>query len=458
MLGLVGYGQVGRRVALRALPFGMRVLAYDPYVEPLRTPASSRSTSLDELLARADFVSLHARATADNANLIDAAALAAMKPGAFLVNTAREALVDEDALDAALASGRLAGAALDVVQHGERAGPPPAAPPRERRAHPAPRRRDARDAPAGRRDDRRRDRAASPPASRSSTSSTGPRAPPAMSDELLLAIDAGTGSCRAVLFDRGRTPGRRSASASTPTRELPGVPGLAGLRHRRATGSLICACIREALAAAGATPTRVAGGQRHEHARGHGALRRARARDLGLPERRLARRRGGRRAGPLAAPRRRSTSRAGDWVAITAPARFLLDRAARAATSSPAIAHVGMLGDWILTRLSGEFVTDPSLGSSSGHVRPRRARLVGRACSSSAASTASVFPPVVEPGTVVGAVTAEAAAATGPAPQGTPVVAGGADTQLGLLGIGVDPAGPLHRRRRQLLAEHGRAR
>lgn len=111
-LGLVGYGEIGRRVALRAHAFGMRTIAYDPYVQ---VTGAEQVDSLDELLAASDFVSLHARATADNEGLIDAAALGAMKPGAYLVNTARETLVDEDALDAALASGRLAGAALDVV-------------------------------------------------------------------------------------------------------------------------------------------------------------------------------------------------------------------------------------------------------------------------------------------------------------------------------------------------------
>jgi D-3-phosphoglycerate dehydrogenase len=114
VLGLVGYGQIGRRVAERARPFGMTVLVYDPYTRA--DGATEQVESLDELLARADFVSLHARATAENERLIDAHALAAMKRGAFLVNTARETLIDEAALDAALESGHLSGAALDVFE------------------------------------------------------------------------------------------------------------------------------------------------------------------------------------------------------------------------------------------------------------------------------------------------------------------------------------------------------
>jgi D-3-phosphoglycerate dehydrogenase len=89
------------------------VLAYDPLVE---TRGVEQAGTLSDLLACSDFVSLHARATPQNHNMIDAAALATMKPGAFLINTARETLIDEDALDAALASGRLVGAALDIVR------------------------------------------------------------------------------------------------------------------------------------------------------------------------------------------------------------------------------------------------------------------------------------------------------------------------------------------------------
>jgi D-3-phosphoglycerate dehydrogenase / 2-oxoglutarate reductase len=114
-LGIIGYGNVGKRVARRAAAFGMALSVYDPYVALADV---EQFPTIDELLSRSDFVSLHARATADNVGLIGRDALAAMKPGSFLINTARQSLVDEDALGAALASGHLAGAALDVFRPG----------------------------------------------------------------------------------------------------------------------------------------------------------------------------------------------------------------------------------------------------------------------------------------------------------------------------------------------------
>jgi D-3-phosphoglycerate dehydrogenase len=116
VLGLVGYGQVGRRVAIRALAFGMRVVAFDPFVEPgAMTADGAEPIAFDSLLRIADFVSLHARAGADNRHLIGSDEVARMKPGAYLVNTARQSLVDEAALVAGLASGQLAGLAVDLV-------------------------------------------------------------------------------------------------------------------------------------------------------------------------------------------------------------------------------------------------------------------------------------------------------------------------------------------------------
>jgi D-3-phosphoglycerate dehydrogenase len=125
VLGLVGYGNVGRRVARRAIAFGMTVVAYDPFIQTDDLAGVRLVPSLASLLEVADFVSLHARASADTDNLFGRSAFAAMRPGSYFINTARETLVDEAALDSALASGRLAGAALDVVRPHSAEGPHP---------------------------------------------------------------------------------------------------------------------------------------------------------------------------------------------------------------------------------------------------------------------------------------------------------------------------------------------
>jgi D-3-phosphoglycerate dehydrogenase len=125
VLGLIGYGNVGRRVARRALAFGMAVIVYDPYVQSMDVAGARQVPSLAALLEEADFVSLHVRASAETENLMGRAEFAAMKRGAWFVNTARETLVDEAALDAALSSGHLAGAALDVVRPRSGSGPHP---------------------------------------------------------------------------------------------------------------------------------------------------------------------------------------------------------------------------------------------------------------------------------------------------------------------------------------------
>lgn len=114
-LGLYGYGVIARETAARARALDMRIVACDPHL-PADDPAWASAERLDRetLLAEADVLSLHVPLTPETCNLIDAAALARMKPGAVLVNTARGGVVDEPALAAALRAGRLGGAALDV--------------------------------------------------------------------------------------------------------------------------------------------------------------------------------------------------------------------------------------------------------------------------------------------------------------------------------------------------------
>jgi D-3-phosphoglycerate dehydrogenase/C-terminal binding protein len=115
--GIVGMGRIGTAASRRARAFDMEVCFYDPYLPDGAELGLGyrRVDSLAALLRASDVVSLHCPLTADNRNMIDAAALAAIKPDALLINTARGGLVDLGALETALRDGRLAGAALDVL-------------------------------------------------------------------------------------------------------------------------------------------------------------------------------------------------------------------------------------------------------------------------------------------------------------------------------------------------------
>ncbi|WP_026876452.1 2-hydroxyacid dehydrogenase [Jiangella gansuensis] len=113
-VGLVGYGAIGRRVARILRAFDATVLVADPFVDAAALDPGVELVELEELLSRSDVVSLHARLTPQTAGMIDAEALATMRPGGYLVNSARGGLVDYDALAAALDSGHLAGAGFDV--------------------------------------------------------------------------------------------------------------------------------------------------------------------------------------------------------------------------------------------------------------------------------------------------------------------------------------------------------
>lgn len=114
-LAIIGFGKIGRRLARKAAALDLQLVAHDPWVadEEIRA-AGVEPVSLDEALARADFVSLHTPLTEETQHLLNAERLARIKPGAFVINTARGALIDQDALLHALQSGRVSGAGLDV--------------------------------------------------------------------------------------------------------------------------------------------------------------------------------------------------------------------------------------------------------------------------------------------------------------------------------------------------------
>jgi len=114
-LGLVGFGNIARRVAKRAAAFGMRILFFDPFIEQADDGVPVEKRELEDLLAEADFISLHAPLLPQTRKLIDEKALNAMKPSAFLVNCARGAIVDTEALVRALDRNAIAGCALDTL-------------------------------------------------------------------------------------------------------------------------------------------------------------------------------------------------------------------------------------------------------------------------------------------------------------------------------------------------------
>lgn len=117
ILGLIGFGRIGQAVARKARSFDFDIVVFDPFVSTdLLATYNATAVEFSELLARADIISLHAPLNEASYHLIDAGALAQMKPSAFLINTSRGGLIDETALLKALNEDRLAGAALDVLE------------------------------------------------------------------------------------------------------------------------------------------------------------------------------------------------------------------------------------------------------------------------------------------------------------------------------------------------------
>lgn len=117
-LGIIGMGNIGTRVAIRARAFEMRFLVYDPYIpESHVTALGGKWLGLDELLAEADFVTIHCPLTAETKKMLGGRELALMKASAYLINAARGGIIDEEALCGMLKDKRIAGAALDVVEN-----------------------------------------------------------------------------------------------------------------------------------------------------------------------------------------------------------------------------------------------------------------------------------------------------------------------------------------------------
>ncbi len=112
--GIIGYGNIGRKVAKRLRGFDMDIITYDPYLR--EAPEDVRQVSLEELFEEADFVLVHYRLTEETKHMINKDLIARMKPTAYFINTARSGLVDEDALAEALREHRIAGAAIDVFE------------------------------------------------------------------------------------------------------------------------------------------------------------------------------------------------------------------------------------------------------------------------------------------------------------------------------------------------------
>jgi autoinducer 2 (AI-2) kinase len=251
----------------------------------------------------------------------------------------------------------------------------------------------------------------------------------------IMAIDLGTGSCRAIVFDEAGSQlavGQREWSHAA----LPGFPGSQVFDSAR-NWQLICECMREALAKSGLAAAAIRAVSSTSMREGMVLWDAAGNEIWACPN---VDSRAVEEAGELvrSGEAERLYDIGGDWVAITSPARFRWIRRHQPDVADRA-AHVTMLSDWVLTKLCGEYATDPSCGSSSDLFDLRAfgwsEELIGIV-----GFDPGIFPPVVDPGTVIGRVTAKAAVQSGLA-EGTPVVMGGADTQLGLLGIGVTRPG-----------------
>ncbi|MGH2785558.1 MAG: autoinducer-2 kinase [Actinomycetota bacterium] len=248
--------------------------------------------------------------------------------------------------------------------------------------------------------------------------------------DYLLAIDAGTGSCRAILFDPALNQVAVAAEEWSHT-EIPGVPGSQRFETDE-NWKRISRCIRSVLGTSGVDKSEIRAIAATSMREGV-VLYDGQGREVwACPN---ADARAGQQAGELvrSGGAKRIYELAGDWVSITTPARLMWLR-----ENEPeifrSVRHMGMISDWINYRLSGEFCTEPTAGSSTAMFD-----LTSRTWSPEILGLVDldpgVVPPVVPPSTVIGKVSDAAADDTGLA-AGTPVVTAGADTQMGLHGVG----------------------
>jgi autoinducer 2 (AI-2) kinase len=251
-----------------------------------------------------------------------------------------------------------------------------------------------------------------------------------MSNQYLLAVDAGTGSCRAILFD---VSGKQVAVAQREWNHLslPQYPG-SQVFDTHVNWNFISACIQQVLATPGITPDAIIGVSSSSMREGivlydetnqeiwacPNVDSRAGAEAAELVDRHLA---------------EKIYFTGGDWVAITSPPRLLWLQKHEPEIFER-VAHLSMLSDWILFKLCGEYVTDPSAGSSSGMFDLAQ-RTWSKEIVNMCGLDSSVLPAVRESGTLLGRIHRQAAQETG-LNEGTPVVVGGADTQLSLVGLG----------------------
>jgi len=255
-----------------------------------------------------------------------------------------------------------------------------------------------------------------------------------VSEQYVAAIDAGTGSTRCLIFDSdGNQVAMASREWSHPT--IPDYPGSFVFETEK-NWVLVCESTREALQKAKVMPEHVRAVSATSMREGM-VLYDAEGKEIwACPN---VDSRGARETAELIKKglAKKIYLRAGDWMAITSPPRFWWIKKHQPDVFRKT-AHMTMISDWILYRLSGKFVTDPSAGSSSNLFQLSK-RTWSEDIIDWLRLPKQIFPEVKEPGTVLADVTSNAAAQTG-FKTGTPVVVGGADTQLGLVGIGaVEP-------------------